>query len=308
MNLKNGILLKRAKRFFKENPDRNSAILKMSIGNVDTHWNVCRQKNQLNITEINSSKQKFVFKEDEKTGTGFGKFEPVYDPKKGKQGVSAAVTSPVKQPPPLPARQQQLAKRVERIAAGKNPFDRQVVQKVAQQLSDQEFGQYYGASKQSMTKQAGTPPPLPSRVAKAGTIPYGTGPYQKGGEPLTPQDRLAQFGREKTINAGIERKYRIVLSEADGDIKGIDQPEEEPEQSPEDLPITSDPAQTKTSEQQAVSRLSGQTIKSANVEFDENLGRLSLELAGHHQPVTLEWDKGGKVIFSYKGARYILRK
>jgi len=63
--LKHGILLKKVQKYFKENPEKNSALLKFNSGNITTHWNVTKNGKKLQITEVNSARSSFVIKEDE---------------------------------------------------------------------------------------------------------------------------------------------------------------------------------------------------------------------------------------------------
>ena len=418
MNIKHEILLKKAKKFFESFPEKTSAILKIKLGNVDTHWNVQRQKGQLQITEINSNKNTMIIKEDEKTIAGFQKskkpFE--YDPsqkpgtgtvapgmeqqkyaqqKGSPQSIGAVAqsirTSPTAQrydqktqqqiPPSLPSASRGAQMKMKGIrGTAKSDFEPEVIQKAAKRLSDQEFGQFYGFSKQSALKRGSTPPPLPSKVAKAGMKQYGEshnklikeaspafakisaafmeymskqndhvaqsnfintisrekmglvnkqekdavasiesqylGQATKATDASTKQTPLSGMQQQKQqqiirkpLTQGVERKYRVVMSEADGDIKGIDQSEDQPEQNaPEEVPEPSTLQAQQTSEEKAVSKLNGQTIKNATFESDENGNTLSLELAGTHQPATLEWNKTGKALFSFKGQKFVLKK
>ena len=434
-DLKREILLRKAKKFFEQFPDKTSAILKMTVGRINTHWNIQKESNRYNITEINSSKQSIIIREDERTISGKAQKPFMYDPEQkpgtgtvapGKElstyqrqapkGSPASIgmaahqirTGPLgktfqsgQQPPALPTKQQQISKKIDKVSQGKNHFDRETMKKAASTLSDQEFGQYYGFSKQSALKQASTPPPLPSKIKQAGMKQYGTKPILQKTKTLTTgktfskkvikeaspsfskisaafMDYMAKQGdhvaqsnfintisrekmkllsqqekdsvaaiesqylgqatkatdastkqsplsgmaktspvgqtrplaQTKPLTQGVQRIYRILLSEADGDIKGIDTEEPPEGQTGEvpDLPEQEPEEPKKTAEEQAISKLAGQTIRSAEVEFDESRGKLSLELANTHQPATLEWDKSGKIIFTFKGIRYTLKK
>ena len=404
----------------------------MKVGNVDTHWNVRRQKGQFQITEINSSKKSFLVEDQTVSGPAKKPFE--YDPeqrpgtgtvdpgkelsthqKQAPKGSAASIGMAAhqirtgstaqkfgqqgEQPPPLPPRQQQVSKKLDRLSAGKNHFDPGVVKLASQKLSDQEFGEYYGFSKQSALKRGSTPPPNPARVAKAGMKQYPQrtssaaktrtlttgrkipGKIIKEASPAFAKisaafmlymsnqaDHVAQsnfintISREKVglvnkqekdavaaiegehlgqatksadsstrqsplnptqaqkslkapvvnrpgqLNQGIERKYRVTLREADGEVKGFQQPEEQPQTNSPEVPEQPPVEPQETSEEQAVAKLNGQTIKNANFESDENGNRLSLELAGSHLPTTLEWNKTGRVIFSFRGQKFVLKK
>ena len=450
-NIKHGILLNKAKKFFESFPERTSTILKMKVGNVDTHWNVVRQKGQLQITEINSNKNSFVIKEDEKTNVG-GKDEKkpyLHDPDQKVAG-KAVKPDPFKPGNTIPARSgwggdkhqkdvrksikanppqmpsatkslnnlfstgpqyQQAQTKMKGIrGTAKSDFEPDVIKRASQSLSDQEFGQFYGFTKQSALKRQSSPPPMPSRIKKAGTIPYdGNGPYHKGGAPLEPEKDLEKHGKETTLansakhkgkvikeaspafskisaafmeymskqndhvaqsnfintisrekmglvnqqekdsvaaiesqylgqatkatdastkqtplvgmqqkqqqairkplTQGVERKYRVVMKEADGEVKDTQDPSGLPNQNtPEEVPEQQPVEPQKTAEENSINKLAGQTIRSAGFESDENGNKLSLELAGQHIPATLEWNKTGKIIFSFKGARYTIKK
>ena len=417
MNIKQQILLRKAKKIFEQYPNKTSTIMKIKIGDVLTHWKVQRQNNQYAITEVCSSKKTLIFKEDKTNVGGVGGKQFEYDPeRKGtgtvgpeddtpaavrmqqasqaiRSGPSAQKFEPHGVPPPLPAGQEQIGKKIDRIAQGKNHFDRNVMQRVAQQLSDKEFGQYYGIPKKSALSQSKTPPPLPSKVSRTGMKSYPqkitpskattlTMGSNKKGKSLReaspafskissafmdymsrPTDHVAQsnfintISREKnslvnkqekdsvasiegqylgqatkatdsstkqtplagmqqkqqlprqSLTAGKEipqTKYRIILREA-GEIEGGLDSSQEGETPLEDVP-EQEPIEKKTSEEQAINKLSGQTIKKAEIRFDENIGKLSMELAGHHQPAELEWNRSGRIIFSFKGQKYILKK
>lgn len=443
--LKRGILLKKAKKFFEQFPDRNSTILKMKVGNVDTHWNVQRQKGQLQITEINSNRNIMTIKEDLTSAGGKGMKKPFeYDPnqKSGAKKGTGTVAPGMEPGSPDSMRKSQQAIRASPAAqkfAGQpdekptttlpypkkisdtdtqrhiydirksikaNPkqtqspaatgpqyqqaqmkmknirgtaasdFEPDVIKRATQKLSDQEFGQFYGFSKKSALQRQSTPPPSPGRIAKAGMKQYKESKIIREASPAFSKisaafmdymakqnDHVAQsnfintISREKMglvsqqekdsvaaiesqylgqatkatdastkqtplsgvkqqqqqsmkrpLTQGVERKYRIVLHEADGDIKGIDQSSdvEQPEQQPpEELPA---PEPEKSGEEKAVSKLAGQTIKSADVQFDENGGKLTLELASTQHPAVLEWSRTGRVSFHWKGQKYTIKK
>ena len=97
--------------------------------------------------------------------------------------------------------------------------------------------------------------------------------------------------------------YRILLAE--DEIRGLDAGEK---QEPTPPPESPEPEKQKTAEEKAISKLAGQTIKQASIDFDQDFGRLSLQLAGTNAPATVQWSKGGRVVFSFKGQNYILRK
>ena len=426
-DLKREILLRKAKKFFEQFPDKTSAILKMTVGKINTHWNVRKEDNQYNITEINSSKQSIIIKEDD-TISGKAKKPFEYDPeqtpgtgtvapgqelstyqKQAPKGSPASIgmaahqirtgpasqrydqqTSQQKTPPTLPGASRSAQMKMKSIrGSAVSDFEPEVIKKASQRLSDQEFGQHYGFSKQSALKRQSTPPSNLARVAKAGMKQYGTTPVLQKTKPLnagrifgkklikeaspsfskisaafmdymakqgdhvaqsnfintisrekmkllnqqekdsvaaiesqylgqatnatnasTGQNPLAGMQKQQTtpqrkpLTQGIERKYRVLMKEADGDVKGL--PGQQPNQEVPKEPTSIEPQ--KTSEQEAINKLSGQTIRSAGFESDENGNKLSLELAGQHTPATLEWNKSGKVIFSFKGARYTLKK
>ncbi|MDP3763677.1 MAG: hypothetical protein Q8Q92_03450 [bacterium] len=439
--IKHGILLKKARKFFEQYPDRSSAILKMKVGNIDTHWNVQRQKGQLQITEINSSKNSFLIKEDE-TNAGKPKKPFLYDPDQKSGGVKpkdnpfvVGHTLPASRPGMRDKHQHAVQKSIQTnprpglptghqsktspgyqaanmkmasvmSAAGKtDPRDPETIKKAVKHLSDQEFQDFYGGSKQALLKpqasgtRRGQPfsRSHPARVKKAGMQQYPPERAKAFGETqkhpskkvikeaslafskisvayveymIKQNDHIAQsnmnntYNREKPkltdpkeieqadliakqiglgeltskidastkqtplaptqaqkalkapvvarhpgqLNQGVERKYRVVLREADGDIKGIDHAGDV-EQPDGEVPAEQPPAEPQqTSEEKAIGKLVGQTIKGASFESDVDTGILSLELAGTHQPATLEWNKGGRTVFTFKGQKFVLKK
>lgn len=55
-------------------------------------------------------------------------------------------------------------------------------------------------------------------------------------------------------------------------------------------------------------RLRGQTIKSAHIKHTTNGGEIKLEFVSTTSPSTITWNNSGKVVFSFKGTKYIIKK
>lgn len=83
------------------------------------------------------------------------------------------------------------------------------------------------------------------------------------------------------------------------------------EQSPEGAKALSDITsfQPGTSEESALVRgLKGQTVQDVSVENDEDSVKIELSLATTDWPVVFEFNKGGKVTYTFKDRRYVLLK
>ncbi len=471
---KTSILLKKAKKLFEQYPNKTSAIIKMKIGNVLTHWNVEKRNNQYHITEINSSKNKMIIDEAENDVTKVGKpkhpfeYDPNQKPGESPKGgfepipssrIKAAgqakqtankkpgffkqlFTKPTtaddylnkhrnpsllaktlgKKPdpltPPEPSTMNRSSADVSTNRMTKWKFDSPVGDFAKTLSQTKNLGSTLNTAYDDLTKHFGgeqgaknaingylTPlgqkinskadlnnpnlqkklgsylsklnpnlkkaiPGLPSesKNRKTSVIKEASPAFSKISSAFmmylsNPGDHVAQsnfintISREKptiqnkqekdsiekieseylgkatsaadmstkqtplggfqkkqqTLNMGIERKYRIVLSEAgnDGFQGALDEPEDT-QQQPD--PVQQNPEQQgpmqpqKTAEEKAISKLAGQTIKSASVDVDEGIVRLSLNLAGSNIPASFIVEKNGKVIFSFKGQKFVIKK
>lgn len=75
------------------------------------------------------------------------------------------------------------------------------------------------------------------------------------------------------------------------------------ESEPEMLPVN------RTDEEMLLMQgLKGQTIREADIDLNAHGGTLTLALVSIENPIQLTWNKEGRVVFSFKGRPYTLRK
>jgi hypothetical protein len=107
------------------------------------------------------------------------------------------------------------------------------------------------------------------------------------------KDRLA---KKKTNNSP---KEKIDSSEIDVDVGDVANAN------------TEDPTPTRkpAAEELVIGKsLAGQTIKSANIELSPQGGALKMQLVSNPNGAEIEWSKSGKVVFSFGGRPYVIRR
>lgn len=291
--VKKDLLRRKINEYFSKNPKATSVIIKADVGGPSkTVWKVERTKTKYNITEVNTLAEKYKFE------APIGGQAPAIPPADAPvpQGQQQAKQTNVAQ-----FNQLDLPTRLAQLATGMMLNYDTVISTLAMIVKDK--------SKDLVQLR---------RALESGINTASVDANQKRllGNIM---GILTSISNERGLMASKEVKGKGRLNESPKKkLKEESETQEEPpnETSPEEIEaqdqaeLELEPIAKNKSDEELllISSLKGHAIKEADIDLNPNGGVLTLGLVGISNPVEIAWHNSGKVIFTFKGRPYTLKK